>query len=167
MRLREASGNGLRLHDATLTLPEISWLQLTHAELAYLSACSTAHRGVQHVDEALRPASAFQLAGFRHVIASLQPLARSRRRDRHHHLNQLPSVSRRSPPISGSANRAWRTGSSKPTSRMASSPEPPRARTPSCAKPGSGSGSSRSPPADGVADRVADLFDQQMVEQFR
>ncbi|MBY8862393.1 CHAT domain-containing protein [Nocardia sp. CA2R105] len=69
------SRSGLRLHDATLSLPEISRLQLTHAELAYLSACSTAHRGIQHADEALHPASAFQLAGFRHVIASLWPLA--------------------------------------------------------------------------------------------
>jgi CHAT domain-containing protein len=69
------SRSGLRLHDGTLTLPDISALQLTHAELAYLSACSTAHRGVEHVDESLHPASAFQLAGFRHVIASLWPLS--------------------------------------------------------------------------------------------
>ncbi|MEU2042687.1 CHAT domain-containing protein [Nocardia niwae] len=69
------SRSGLQLHDAPLTLPQISRLQLTHAELAYLSACSTAHRGFRHADESLHPASAFQLAGFRHVIACLWPLA--------------------------------------------------------------------------------------------
>ncbi|WP_280253099.1 CHAT domain-containing protein [Nocardia abscessus] len=68
------SRSGLCLHDATLTLPQISRLQLTHAELAYLSACFTAHPGIQHADESLHPASAFQMAGFRHVIASLWPL---------------------------------------------------------------------------------------------
>ncbi|MEU2042684.1 CHAT domain-containing protein [Nocardia niwae] len=69
-----SSRSGLALHNATLSLPEISRLDLTHAELAYLSACSTAHRGIWRVDESLHPASAFQLAGFRHVIASLWPL---------------------------------------------------------------------------------------------
>ncbi|NKY37231.1 CHAT domain-containing protein [Nocardia speluncae] len=69
------SRGGLHLHNGTLSLPEISQLRLTHAELAYLSACSTANRGTSHADESLHPASAFQLAGFRHVIASLWPLA--------------------------------------------------------------------------------------------
>lgn len=40
----------------------------------YLSACSTGYRNLEHVDESLNLASAFQLAGFRHVIASLWPL---------------------------------------------------------------------------------------------
>ncbi|MFX0578712.1 CHAT domain-containing protein [Nocardia nepalensis] len=69
------SRGGLRLHNGTLSLPEISRLQLAEAELVYLSACSTAHRGIGHADESLHPASAFHLAGFRHVIASLWPLA--------------------------------------------------------------------------------------------
>ncbi|QUH06215.1 CHAT domain-containing protein [Saccharopolyspora erythraea] len=72
--LAEPSRGGLRLHDDTLTLPEISRLRLDQAELAYLSACSTAHHGARHADESLHLASAFQLAGFRHVIASLWPL---------------------------------------------------------------------------------------------
>ncbi|PFG95872.1 tetratricopeptide repeat protein [Saccharopolyspora erythraea NRRL 2338] len=72
--LAEPSRGGLRLHDDTLTLPEISRLRLEQAELAYLSACSTAHHGARHADESLHLASAFQLAGFRHVIASLWPL---------------------------------------------------------------------------------------------
>jgi CHAT domain-containing protein len=62
------SRGGFALHDATLAIPEISQLQLGHAELAYLSACSTANRGLRLPDESLHLASAFQLAGFRHVI---------------------------------------------------------------------------------------------------
>ncbi|WP_446044685.1 CHAT domain-containing protein [Streptomyces olivaceus] len=73
--LAAPSKGGLRLHDGTLTIPEISRLQLADAELAYLSACSTAHRGRRHADESIHLASAFQLAGFRHVIATLWPLA--------------------------------------------------------------------------------------------
>lgn len=66
--------SGLRVHDRILTLPEIGGLRLTDAELAYLSACSTANHGTRYADEVLHPAAAFQLAGFRHVVASLWPL---------------------------------------------------------------------------------------------
>ncbi|MGY2116630.1 CHAT domain-containing protein [Nocardia gipuzkoensis] len=69
------SRSGLRLHDGVLSMPQISSLQLERAELAYLSACSTAIRGFRHADESLHPAAAFHLAGFRHVLASLWPLA--------------------------------------------------------------------------------------------
>ncbi|GAB3454121.1 CHAT domain-containing protein [Actinophytocola sediminis] len=68
------SHSALLLYDAELALPQISQLELDYAELAYLSACSTADRGLQLADESLHLASAFQLAGFRHVIASLWPL---------------------------------------------------------------------------------------------
>jgi len=57
-----------------LRLPEIGALQLSEAELAYLSACSTANHGTRYADEVLHLGSAFHLAGFRHVIASLWPL---------------------------------------------------------------------------------------------
>ncbi|MGV9366951.1 CHAT domain-containing protein [Amycolatopsis sp. NPDC003731] len=66
---------GLILHDGILTLPQIGGLRLQEAELAYLSACATANHGVRHADEVLHLASAFQLAGFRHVVATLWPLA--------------------------------------------------------------------------------------------
>ncbi|MEV6871489.1 CHAT domain-containing protein [Amycolatopsis sp. NPDC051128] len=72
--LATPSLSGLRLHDGTLPLPDISRLRLAHAELAYLSACSTAHGGTWLADEVLHLASAFQVAGYRHVIASLWPL---------------------------------------------------------------------------------------------
>ncbi|MFD9030979.1 CHAT domain-containing protein [Streptomyces sp. NPDC059567] len=68
------SNGGLCLSDGMLTIPEISRLALTDTQLAYLSACSTGYRNLEHVDESLNLASAFQLAGFRHVIASLWPL---------------------------------------------------------------------------------------------
>lgn len=68
------SGGGLDLHDGRLGIEEIGALRLNQAELAYLSACYTADRGVRSSDECLHLASAFQLSGFRHVIASLWPI---------------------------------------------------------------------------------------------
>jgi tetratricopeptide (TPR) repeat protein len=65
------SEGGLMLHDGVLRIPDLSRLRLAEAELAYLSACSTAHRGINHVEESVNLASALHLAGFRHVIASL------------------------------------------------------------------------------------------------
>ncbi|MFE9751420.1 CHAT domain-containing protein [Saccharothrix saharensis] len=72
--LLSPADSSLRLDDGPLRLPTIGGLDLPQAELAYLSACSTAHHGGRHADEVLHVASAFQLAGFRHVIASLWPL---------------------------------------------------------------------------------------------
>lgn len=69
------SRSGIRLHDGILSLSAISGLRLADAELAYLSACSTANPGINQADESLHLASAFQLAGFRHVIATLWPIA--------------------------------------------------------------------------------------------
>ena len=68
------SRSGLHLLDGILPTSAIGQLSLAHAELAYLSACSTAHREWRQADEALHLASAFHLAGFRHVIASLWSL---------------------------------------------------------------------------------------------
>jgi hypothetical protein len=68
------SAGGLHLHDGLLPVAEVSRRDLGEAELAYLSACLTGHAGRRHVDESIHLAAAFQLAGFRHVIASLWPL---------------------------------------------------------------------------------------------
>nr|CEL12977.1 hypothetical protein [Kibdelosporangium sp. MJ126-NF4]CTQ98662.1 hypothetical protein [Kibdelosporangium sp. MJ126-NF4] len=65
-----SSQAALHLHHGELSVETIGRLRLETAELAYLSACSTAARG-RHTDEPLNLASAFHLAGFRHVIASL------------------------------------------------------------------------------------------------
>ena len=54
--------------------PSPPWppLTLDHARLAYLSACSTARTGdTSLLDEAIHLATAFQLAGFPHVIGTL------------------------------------------------------------------------------------------------
>jgi hypothetical protein len=66
----EPSRSGLYLHDAVLSVPAISRLRLQTGELAYLSACSTGQGSLVHADEVLHLASAFQLAGYRHVVAT-------------------------------------------------------------------------------------------------
>ena len=60
--------------DRPLTVLRIQQLHLDRAELAFLSACSTARTGIRLPDESINLASAFQLAGFRRVIASLWPV---------------------------------------------------------------------------------------------
>lgn len=70
----DAVGAGLLLHDGPLSLVDIARADLAGAELAYLSACSTARTATRSPDEAIHLASAFQLAGYRHVIGALWPL---------------------------------------------------------------------------------------------
>jgi tetratricopeptide (TPR) repeat protein len=55
-----------------LTVQEMANFNMGHAWLAYLSACSTAqNRVVGLSDEVLHLASAFQVAGFAHVVATM------------------------------------------------------------------------------------------------
>ena len=61
-----------------LTVVDVARLRLDGAGLAFLSACSTGRPGGRLADEAIHLASAFQLAGYRHVIATLWPVG-----DRH------------------------------------------------------------------------------------
>jgi tetratricopeptide (TPR) repeat protein len=56
-----------------LTVVDVARLRLD-AELAFLSACSTARPGGRLADEAIQLASAFQLAGYRQVIGTLWPI---------------------------------------------------------------------------------------------
>jgi tetratricopeptide (TPR) repeat protein len=71
----DPSRSGLLLHDhATdpFTVVRLASLHLESAQLAYLSACQTAVTQTSAIaDEAIHLASAFQLAGYRHVIGTL------------------------------------------------------------------------------------------------
>lgn len=69
------SQSRLYLADGQLTVSGIARLRLRGADLAFLSACSTAQPGTRLTDEAIHLASAFQLAGYRQVIATLWPIA--------------------------------------------------------------------------------------------
>jgi tetratricopeptide (TPR) repeat protein len=73
--LSDPSRSMLLLHDhaeAPFTVASLAPLALENARLAYLSACHTAAAEVTDViDEAIHLGSAFQLAGFPHVIGTL------------------------------------------------------------------------------------------------
>jgi tetratricopeptide (TPR) repeat protein len=76
-RLDDPSASCLLLDDYTdqpLNVLSVAQLSLEHAELAFLSACSTARTGTALPDEAINLASAFQLAGYRRVVATLWPV---------------------------------------------------------------------------------------------
>jgi hypothetical protein len=62
-------------HNRPLTVADLTRLRMDDAELAFLSACSTARPGGRLADEVIHLASAFQLAGYRHVIGTLWPIS--------------------------------------------------------------------------------------------
>jgi CHAT domain-containing protein len=72
--LSSPSASALLMHNGPVTARDISHLQLTAADTAYLSACETATSDITLIDEAISIASACQLAGFRQVIATLWPI---------------------------------------------------------------------------------------------
>jgi CHAT domain-containing protein len=57
-----------------LTVLDLARLRLDGVELAFLSACATARASTRLPDEAIQLAAGFQLAGYRHVIATLWPI---------------------------------------------------------------------------------------------
>jgi tetratricopeptide (TPR) repeat protein len=61
----------LLLHDGALNVADLNRLDLRAAQLAYLSACSTAANFSRLIDEAIHLATAFQVAGFAHTVAAL------------------------------------------------------------------------------------------------
>jgi hypothetical protein len=71
----DPSNSLLMLHDwqsDPLTVASLAPIKLDRAQLAYLSACRTAFTGTAElIDEAIHLTSAFQLAGFPHVIGTL------------------------------------------------------------------------------------------------
>lgn len=75
----DPSQSQLFLHDhatTPLTVSALAQFNLDRAQLAYLSACSTADPGRDNrlLDEAIHLTSAFQLAGFPHVVGTLWPI---------------------------------------------------------------------------------------------
>jgi hypothetical protein len=75
--LDDPASSRLLLHDHLtdpLTLHAITRLNLRHAQLAYLSACSTTDTHQRQADEATHLTAAFQLAGYRSVIGTLWPI---------------------------------------------------------------------------------------------
>ncbi|MEU6674068.1 CHAT domain-containing protein [Streptomyces sp. NPDC046925] len=72
--LDRPSGSRLVLHDHTerpLTVRDLARLRLPSVRLAYLSACDTLRTSPELADEAVHIVSAFQMAGFPHVVGSL------------------------------------------------------------------------------------------------
>lgn len=74
----DPSNGRLLLHDhreTPLTVSALNAVRLDRARLAYLSACTTAlFANAELIDEAIHLASAFQLAGYPHVIGTLWPI---------------------------------------------------------------------------------------------
>lgn len=73
----DPTASRLLLHDHRtnpLTLHSVTRLRLEHAQLAYLSACSTTDNNPLQADEATHLTGAFQLAGYRSVIGTLWPI---------------------------------------------------------------------------------------------
>ncbi|WP_327000687.1 CHAT domain-containing protein [Dactylosporangium sp. NBC_01737] len=68
---RHPSDSHLQFADDVLRVREIGASRSTGGDLAYLSACQTAAGSPGLADEAIHIASAFQLAGFEHVIGTL------------------------------------------------------------------------------------------------
>jgi tetratricopeptide (TPR) repeat protein len=75
--LAEPSASGLCLEDGRLTIAALSERHLPRAaaQLAFLSACHSSSASPDLLDEAITMAAALQLAGFRHVIATMWAIA--------------------------------------------------------------------------------------------
>ncbi|PSL45976.1 CHAT domain-containing protein [Saccharothrix carnea] len=69
--LRHPAATRLDLHDGGLAAIDLARLDLSAAELAYLSSCESGLGGADLPDEAIHLAGAFHVAGFRHVVANL------------------------------------------------------------------------------------------------
>lgn len=72
--LAQPSSGFLQLHDERLTVLDVSRLNLGAADLAFLSACDTAHSALAFADEPIHITASFQIAGYRRVIGTLWPV---------------------------------------------------------------------------------------------
>ena len=71
----DPSASRLLLADYPLSVADLSAARIEDADLAFLSASTTARTGLTRLDEPIHLAAACQLAGYRHVVASLWPIA--------------------------------------------------------------------------------------------
>ncbi len=69
--LVDPSASHLFLADGAFTVTDLARIHLPDAQLAFLSACTTAQTGIALPDEPIHMAAACQLAGYRNVVASL------------------------------------------------------------------------------------------------
>ncbi|EGU72088.1 hypothetical protein FOXB_17403 [Fusarium oxysporum f. sp. conglutinans Fo5176] len=78
--LQKSTGLNERLVQDRLTVQRVSDLRLTYAQIAYLSACSTAeNKAARLSDEVIHVMSGFQVVGFPHVVGCLWPAGDSER----------------------------------------------------------------------------------------
>ncbi|SPJ80269.1 uncharacterized protein FTOL_08661 [Fusarium torulosum] len=72
--LQKSTGPDESLMQDRLTVQQVSDLRLRYAQIAYLSACSTAeNKAARLSDEVIHVVSGFQVAGFPHVVGCLWP----------------------------------------------------------------------------------------------
>jgi CHAT domain-containing protein len=72
--LQKTAGPDEALEQDRLTVRQVSDLRLKHAQIAYLSACSTAeNKAARLSDEVIHVVRGFQVAGFPHVVGCLWP----------------------------------------------------------------------------------------------
>ncbi|KAF5227665.1 hypothetical protein FAUST_11634 [Fusarium austroamericanum] len=72
--LQKSIGPDESLMQDRLTVQQVSDLRLIYAQIAYLSACSTAeNKAARLSDEVIHVVSGFQVAGFPHVVGCLWP----------------------------------------------------------------------------------------------
>ncbi|EXK24672.1 hypothetical protein FOMG_18621 [Fusarium oxysporum f. sp. melonis 26406] len=72
--LQKSTGPSEALVQDRLTVQRVSDLRLKYAQIAYLSACSTAeNKAARLSDEVIHIVSGFQVAGFPHVVGCLWP----------------------------------------------------------------------------------------------
>jgi CHAT domain len=93
----EPSRSALHLAGGDLSVRQLATLDLSDAELAYLSACRTAGGSIDLANEAINLAAALQLAGYRDVIGTLWSVSDQ------HAAAVASSVHRRVTPTSGTA----------------------------------------------------------------
>jgi len=67
----DPSRSAFLLYDGPLTISELAAVRTENAELAYLAGCHTFTGSIGLLDEAIHLAAAMQLAGYRHVIATM------------------------------------------------------------------------------------------------